>query len=164
MLHLRTDDPLIRPARPEDAAEAAQLVAASICALCQRDHANDPSIVARWAANKTPGQMRRWITDGPLSLTVAHRAGRMVGVGATSGPDEIALVHVAPEARFTGVSAALLAVMEARLRQAGAVRLRAVSTLTARPFFLARGWLDLGDPVENFGLTGFPMAKEAVPF
>ena len=150
---------LVRPAHPDDATEAARLICASICGLCQADHGGLPDIIARWTANKTPGQMRRWTERGPLTILVALRDGQMVGVGATIDDCEIALNYVDPDARFSGVSAALLAAMEGRLALAGAGSARLTSTLTARPFYLARGWRPSGAPVSEFGLAGFPLEK-----
>ena len=153
------DHILIRPALADDAAEAARLICASICGLCQADHGGLPDIIARWTANKTPGQMRRWIERGPLTILVAFRNGQMMGVGATIDDSEIALNYVDPDARFSGVSAALLAAMEERLAVAGARRASLTSTLTARAFYVARGWQPSGVPVSEFGLAGFPMEK-----
>ncbi len=149
----------IRPARPEDAPDAARLICASICGLCHADHGGLPDIIARWTANKTPGQMRRWTERGPLTILVAVRNGQIVGVGATVDDSVIALNYVDPEARFSGVSAALLAAMEDRLAAAGVWRAQLTSTLTARPFYVARGWQPSGQPVSVFGLAGFPMEK-----
>ena len=153
----------IRPAHPEDAPEAARLICASICGLCRADHGGLPDIIARWTANKTPGQMRRWTERGPLVILVALREGRIVGVGATVDGLEIALNYVDPDARFSGVSAALLAAMEERLASTGTCKARLTSTLTARPFYLARGWQPSGQPVSEFGLAGFPMEKDLAP-
>lgn len=146
----------IRDAEPPDAAEAARIVAASICALCRADHAGASDLIAAWTANKTPGQMRRWIVDGPLRLVVAERGGRLVGVGATVAPDEVALMYVDPEARFSGVSTALLEALETRLEGATG---RLTSTATARAFYLARGWSEAGAPATAFGIAGYPMQK-----
>jgi GNAT superfamily N-acetyltransferase len=158
-----SDHILIRPAYADDAAEAARLICASICGLCQADHGGLPDIIARWTANKTPGQMRRWTERGPLTILVALRDAQMVGVGATIDDREIALNYVDPEARFSGVSAALLAAMEERLVLAGACRAQLTSTLTARPFYMARGWRPSGEPVSEFGLAGFPLEKTLQP-
>ena len=152
-------DLTVRPARPEDAPEAALLLCESICALCHADHGGLSDIIARWTANKTPGQVRRWTERGPLDLLVALREGALVGVGATIEAQEIALNYVAPEARFSGVSTALLAAMEARIAGAGTQTARLTSTLTARAFYAARGWQASGQPVSDFGLAGFPMEK-----
>lgn len=146
----------IRDAAPDDAAAAAEVVAASICRLCGTDHGGAADLIAHWTANKTPGQMRRWITGGALDVVVAERGGRIVGVGATRDPDEVALMYVAPEARFTGVSTALLAALEGRLPAAVA---RLTSTATARAFYLARGWRETGAPRSDFGIAGYPMEK-----
>ncbi len=150
----------IRDATLADATEAARVTAASICALCRADHDNATDLIAAWTANKTPGQMRRWIAQGPVRVLVAERARAILGVGAILDPDEVALMYVDPEARFSGVSTALLAAMEARLTAPVA---RLTSTATARPFYLARGWREAGPPRADWGLAGFPMEKRRTP-
>jgi hypothetical protein len=44
----------IRNAVPEDAAAACEVMRRSIAELCVADHRNDPAILERWLANKTP--------------------------------------------------------------------------------------------------------------
>jgi len=43
----------IREASPEDAAAACIVLKRSVAELCEDDHRNDPSILARWPGNKT---------------------------------------------------------------------------------------------------------------
>jgi hypothetical protein len=45
---------LNRPATPEDVPTACDIIRRSITELCTADHANDPAILQRWLANKTP--------------------------------------------------------------------------------------------------------------
>jgi hypothetical protein len=44
----------IRDAVPEDAAAACEVMRRSISELCSADHHDDPVILGRWLANKTP--------------------------------------------------------------------------------------------------------------
>jgi hypothetical protein len=44
----------IRDAFPEDAAAGCEVMRRSISKLCGADHRDDPVILARWLANKTP--------------------------------------------------------------------------------------------------------------
>jgi hypothetical protein len=44
----------IRDAETEDALAACQVLRRSITELCISDHRNDPTILGRWLANKTP--------------------------------------------------------------------------------------------------------------
>lgn len=141
-----------RPARIADAAEAALVLAAPIRELSHRDHYGDPAIVARWTSSKTPARLRRRVAAGPLALTMALRSGRLIGVGATLDRDEVALMDVAPGARYSGVLDALLTARAAWLRAGWSARLHLTSTLAARGFYIASGWRDSGTPVEGHGL------------
>ena len=60
-------NPEIRDARPEEAAEIAALIRASITGLCARDHRDEPDALAAWLANKTPEAVAGWIA-GRLSV------------------------------------------------------------------------------------------------
>ncbi len=47
----------IRVARADDAAEICVILQRSITELCAADHKNDPQILSRWIANKTPDNL-----------------------------------------------------------------------------------------------------------
>lgn len=73
---------------------------------------------------------------------------------------EITLNYVSPEARFRGVSRALLAALEARALASGNSRCRLESTETARRFYLSNGYVDEGAPSRKFGMaSGYRMSK-----
>ena len=61
----------VRDARPEDAAAACAVLRASISELCVADHHNDPEILGRWLANKTPENVVAWAADPDTSLLLA---------------------------------------------------------------------------------------------
>ncbi len=62
---------LIRQARPEDAANAVDVLRASITQLCVDDHMNDPATLDLWLANKTVESFRCWIETPTTHLVVA---------------------------------------------------------------------------------------------
>lgn len=149
----------LRRALPEDAEEAAAVLRASIAELCVGEHGNRPEILARWLANKTPRDVRKWV-EAPGRVLVAEQDARIVGVGAALVSGEITLNYVLPEARFRGVSKAMLSALEQYLRAEGHARSRLSSTRTAHRFYLAAGYVDAGKPRSGRGLTAFPMIKE----
>jgi hypothetical protein len=51
----------IRDAVPEDADTACAVIRRSIIELCIADHRNDPVILGRWLANKTPENVASWM-------------------------------------------------------------------------------------------------------
>jgi GNAT superfamily N-acetyltransferase len=155
---------IIRDATPADASEACDLLRASISELCAADHDDDPEILQRWLANKTPANVAAWVNDPNSSLLVAIEDGTILAVGGVRDTGEITLNYVAPGARFRGLSTALLAALEARAAQHGAARVTLHSTETAHRFYLSRGYRDEGAPAGKFGTRGsYPMSKALKP-
>ena len=124
----------IRDATLSDAAAAAALLRRSITELCVADHRNDPEILLPWIGNKTPKNLASWIEQPSNSALVAVRATTLLGIGMVSDQGEITLNYVSPDARFQGVTRALLAAMEARALALGNVAVILTSTVTARRF------------------------------
>jgi GNAT superfamily N-acetyltransferase len=154
----------IRDARPEDAAEATTVLRRSIIELCGADHRDDPTLLAAWLSNKTPGTVAAWMRRVDASYLVAVEHGALAAVGAVTDAGEIPLNYVSPDARFRGASRALLAALEARAWERGATRCTLISTETARRFYRARGYAEVGAPVRKFGMdSGYPVAKALTP-
>ena len=149
----------IRDAVAEDAEAACQVLRRSIAELCLADHRNDPAILERWLGNKTPEFFVSWIEQSDNSLLVAVEAGSILAVGSVTDTGNITLNYVSPDARFRGVSRALLGALEARAAERGNIRCTLTSTETARRFYQANGYVEDGPPVGNFGMSGYPMSK-----
>lgn len=130
----------VRSARAEDAEAALALVRRSIVELCREDHHGDPLTLEGWLANKTLKNMEAWITRPGSVVVLAERDGRLAGVGAFTAAGDVILLYVAPEDRFQGVSKALLAECEKRAKEMRVPRLVLTSSVTARRFFLDRGY------------------------
>ena len=150
----------IRNAAPADAAAACEVIRTSIAELCAADHHNDPEILGRWLANKTPENLAAWIADTDASMLVAVRDDVVLAVGAVRNDGEITLNYVSPAARFRGASSALLAALEMRAKEHGNTHCKLLSTETARRFYLNRGYLACGEPQHKFGTSAsYPMTK-----
>lgn len=149
---------LVRLATEADVPAMSETMIRSITDLCGADHHNDPALIARWTANKTPDGVRKMLANPAAALFVAERDGAVVAVGAVGG-GEVLLNYVHPDHRFAGVSKALLAALEARLMADGLHEGRLTSTATAAGFYRAAGWVDHGPPEESFGMSGQPMRK-----
>lgn len=131
----------------------------SITALCVADHRNDPAILERWLGNKTPEIFRSWIRP-ENSLLVAVEDDSILAVGCVANWGEITLNYVSPDARFRGVSKALLRALEARAIEQSNERCTLKSTETARRFYLARGFAQDGMADGKFGMSsGYRMSK-----
>jgi GNAT superfamily N-acetyltransferase len=149
----------IRDAVPEDAAVACQIMRRSIAELCVADHRNDPAILERWLRNKTPETFRSWIGPGNSLLVVAEDDS-IVAVGSITDAGEVTHNYVSPDARFRGVSTALLGALERRAIERRNELCTLKSTETARRFYLARGYCETGSADGKFGTTsGYPMTK-----
>ena len=150
----------IRDAQLEDAPGACQVLRRSITELCAVDHGNDPAILARWLSNKTPEIVASWIADPKASVLVAVERGAMLAVGSVTDAGEITLNYVSPDARFRGVSGALLGALEARAIERGNLRCTLTSTETARRFYNASGYIEDGPVAGKFGTcASYPMSK-----
>jgi GNAT superfamily N-acetyltransferase len=150
----------IRNAVPEDASAACEVLRRSISELCGSDHRNDPEILRRWLANKTPEIVASWIVQPGNSVLVAVEDASTLAVGSVTDTGEITLNYVSPDARFRGVSRAMLTALEARALERGADRCTLLSTETAHRFYRSAGYIDDGAPQGKFGTTSsYPMSK-----
>jgi GNAT superfamily N-acetyltransferase len=150
----------IRDATAEDAQSACQVMRRSIAELCVADHRNDQSFLTLWLSNKTPEIFRSWIAQPNNSILVAVEGGSILAVGSVTDAGEITLNYVSPDARFRGVSRALLGALEARAVERGNVRCTLTSTETARRFYHAAGYIEGCPATSDFGTSsGYPMSK-----
>jgi GNAT superfamily N-acetyltransferase len=151
----------IRDAVPEDAPAACEVIRRSIIELCAADHHNDPVILERWLANKTAEIVASWIRQPGNSVLLAVEGNAVLAVGSATDEGEITLNYVSPEARFRGVSRAMIAALETRAGERGNERCILVSTETARRFYRSAGYTEDGPPQRKFGTAGsYPMSKQ----
>jgi GNAT superfamily N-acetyltransferase len=153
----------IRDAVPEDAPDGCVILSRSIAELCVADHKNDPAILTRWLGNKTVENFVAWINQPDNSLMVAVEDGKILAVGSVTDSGSIGLNYVSPDARFRGVSRALLHALEARAIARKNCQCTLTSTETARQFYLSNGYLASGAASGAFGTgSGYPMSKPLV--
>lgn len=152
---------LIRAARTEDAAAACQVLRRSITELCHADHGGDFAILEKWLANKTPEAVASWIADPGNHVFVAVVADIIVGVSMINSRGQILLNYVSPDARFRGVSKALLGRLEATARMLGSAECSLTSTATAHRFYLEAGYLDQERSTSGLGVG--TMVKRLAP-
>lgn len=155
----------VRRAIEADAEQAALVLRRSIAELCQRDHGNDPALLASWLANKTPEKFREWVrAEDSLCLVAVSGDDAILGVALMSKAGEIRLNYVSPDARFQGVSTALIGALETAAAGLGVSRLSLNSTATAHAFYLARGFQDAGQPqTDRLKDNIYPMTRAIAP-
>ena len=151
---------MIRDAVAEDTNAACQVLRRSIAELCIADHHNDAAILKAWLANKRPDIVASWIARSDNSMMVAVEGDTILAVGSVTDAGEIQLNYVSPDARFRGVSRALLNALENRATARGNRTCRLISTETARRFYLSADYVEDGPPQGKFGTTSsYPMTK-----
>lgn len=148
----------IRIANDDDAECACGVLRTSIEKLCVADHREDAQAIQGWLANKTPENVRLWIRTPGRRLVVAEENGEILGVGAGTSAGEVTLNYVSPDARFRGVSKAILAALEVYFREQGQTRSTLISTRTAYQFYRAAGYEDVHPQITG-GLSNLSMAK-----
>ncbi len=148
----------VRRAREADAPEMSRILIASITELCAADHHRDPTVIAAWTANKSVEGVRALLATVDSELYVADRDGAVLAVGAIQG-DMVGLNYVDPQHRRAGVSRALMAGLEAVLRDRGVGVARLKSTETAHDFYRAIGWSDAGPAAQGRFISAYPMRK-----
>ena len=143
----------IRAARIDDAAEVCAVVRRSITELCDLDHGGDAVLLAKWLSNKTVENVSRWISHS--HFFVAEERGAIVGAAAMNQVGKIMLNYISPDARFRGVSKALVLRLEDTARALGLSQCSLETTQTALRFYLARGYVATGQSYV-LPLTGMP--------
>ena len=93
----------IRDALPEDAPSVCIVLKRSIVELCESDHRNDPSILARWLSYKAHENFCAWAKQPDNSVLVAVENRDILAVGSVTDAGTIGLNYVSPDARFRGV-------------------------------------------------------------
>jgi GNAT superfamily N-acetyltransferase len=153
-------DFVIRRAMPSDAASACDVVRRSINLLCLADHHSDERTISRWLANKTEANFNTWIKSEQHVALVAEKAGQLVGFALLRRTGILALLYVAPESRYEGISKALLWNLERQSFELGVTEISIESSLTALRFYRDCGYISTGAPVQGFGVTyRYPMSK-----
>lgn len=135
----------VRAAHADEATAICAVLRRSITELCVADHQNNPVWLEDWLANKQPEIVAGWIADPDNSVLVAVAGGTVLGAACVKRSGAIMLNYVSPDARFRGVSRAMLAAMEAIARAHGCREVTLTSTLTAHDFYLAAGYTDRDD-------------------
>jgi len=153
-----------RRAVRSDAFASCEVVRRSIVELCRDDHRGDESTLTDWLANKTPADFEGWIASTLHAAYVAERDRVVVGFGLLNLQGTIALLYVSPDARFSGISKALLAALEREAISAGIRVLKVESSITALNFYERSGYVSTGCPGKGFGVTScHPMSRQLPP-
>jgi GNAT superfamily N-acetyltransferase len=149
----------IRDAMPDDAIAGCDVLKRPSPNFALRTtKTTPPSSPDGW--EKTIEYFVTWAEQPDNSLLVAVEGGQILAVGSVTDAGTIGLNYVSPNARFRGVSRALLHALELRAAERGNTRCTLISTETARRFYLSNGYFETGAQSGAFGTgSGFPMSK-----
>jgi GNAT superfamily N-acetyltransferase len=104
--------------------------------------------------------VRTWIGNPDSHVLVADEGGVILGIAAIQNTGRISLNYVSPDARFRGVSKALMDQLELKASQLGLRVCTLESTETARQFYLSLGYQAAGPATAGFGVgICYPMIK-----
>ena len=141
---------IIRQGAISDSEQAVDVLRQSIIQLCGIDHQDDGGKIAEWLSNKTTASWAEWVNRKDAKVLVAECAEKILGVGMVNDKGEILLNYVCPEARFRGISKAILLALESWVSSRGIEICFLKSTLTARRFYESSGYMASADDANKF--------------
>jgi GNAT superfamily N-acetyltransferase len=144
---------VVRPAVPEDAADAVTVLRASITELCVADHQNDIASLERWLRNKTVENFRAWVADSSNFVVVAEELGLLCGVGLLARSGDLNLCYLRPGWQRRGIGSAILTALEERARAWGLPEVRLFSALGSRDFYERHEYVSDGEPRPAYGFV-----------
>ncbi len=151
---------MVRPAKPQDAARAIEVVRQSITMLCEPDHHNDPATLDRWLANKKPESFVTWLANPDNYCVVDELDGGIQGVGLLHRSGELRLFYVAPGHERRGVGRSIHEALVSHAQIWGLAKLHLESTSVARRFYESLGYRSTGPQKALFGvLNAFPYER-----
>lgn len=148
---------MIETAQIKDADKIATLIKASINA-CVDDHHNDKFIIEQWSSNKTAENIKQWIEQ---NFAVSFKINDdIVGFLLMSNKGELFLNYVLPSHFHQGIGNALMANAIECCQQNHIQYIHLESTLTAKDFYLSKGF-DILQPIyENEKIVAYEMQLE----
>lgn len=128
---------MIRQAHPRDLEQILALFRESVCTICAKDYS--PEQLRAWAGRSSDKE--RWLDYIQRQYFLVYlREGVIAGFASLEGRDYLALLYVAAAFQRSGVATALYEQLLSRARELGAQNLQSDVSVTAVPFFLAKGW------------------------
>lgn len=127
-----------RPASEADAVTACDVLRRSIRELCVADHGHDEQVLSAWLANKTPENVRAWITSASSFSAVAVDGSEVRGFGPVQRDGEIQMGYLVPEGPYRGAGKLMLRALEEQAARPGLRGVFLTSSVTARRFYEVR--------------------------
>ena len=126
----------IRIATEFDASNISHILCESIRHLCILDHHNDENMINAWIQNKSPQNVRLWVTEeSNITIVNSCRQNVLNGVCMSSRQGEILLLYVDPQFVNQGIGSNLLSELEIILHGLGIFHVSLDSTQSAFDFY-----------------------------
>jgi len=142
----------LRVAAPGDELSVCALLRRSIGVGCAPDHRDHPGVLENWLSNKTPQNVRTWLTATGNYMVVAERGTQLLGVALLNQAGKLALCYVDPDTLRQGIGSAMLAAVETQARAWSISKLHLHSPVSAAGFFARQGFADGGKEKACYGL------------
>jgi GNAT superfamily N-acetyltransferase len=150
----------VRKAVVADGAAIADVWTRSISELCALDHGGDPALIAAWCADKTPEALCGVLSQvDNVWLVAVDGANRVLGFGSLAQGGKVAACYVDPSVVRSGIGSSLLEALEDEALRRGYATVTLVSSRTAQPFYVSRGFVSAGPPETFRGMASYPMRK-----
>ncbi|MVF14975.1 GNAT family N-acetyltransferase [Ketobacter sp. MCCC 1A13808] len=151
---------MIVEARVEHAQIVCEVIRDSITRLCVKDHQNNQCILDAWLSNKTPENCETWIKSQASKSFVVIEDETPIGISIIGNNGYIYLCYMHPEKVGLGFGKQLILACENHATLLGLERLKVDSSLTAKKFYEAQGFVRSGDPFVEDNLRSYPLCKQ----
>jgi putative acetyltransferase len=149
---------MIRELRPDDLDAIARLFHETVRAINRRDYTS--AQIAAWAAPEVDAETFRTRLAGTRTV-IADDAGQVVGFANLTADGLIDFLFVHAERQGEGIASRLLASLEDVATEIEVSELWTNASITARPFFLAKGFTEVtsqmvecrGETFRNYRMT-----------
>ena len=132
---------IFRPFQSVDASALLDLFRDTVRRVNSRDYA--PEQIAAWSSDAIDRDLWASRFSGRC-VWVAESAGTLVGFGEMEADGHIDRFYVSADQQGKGIGGQLLARLEGEARRSGIPKLTVEVSITALPFFTARGFRNLG--------------------
>lgn len=143
---------VLRVAIAGDEQAVCDLLRRAIAEGCAADHRDHPGVLENWLSNKTPQNVRTWLSAPSNYMLVAETDGALRGVALLTQAGKLALCYVDPAAMRQGIGRAMLDAVEAQARTWNISKLHLHSPASAAGFFARLGYADGGKDKACYGL------------
>jgi putative acetyltransferase len=142
---------VIRPAKPHDGPQIGELIYETVRTINRKDYSEE--------------QVQAWAPDKNIFSTyegygyVAELGGRVLGFANLTHAGVLHRLYVHKDFQGQGIASRLLKTLEKKARELGIDAITTESSITAKPFFLAHGFLVQSEETKTSRGVNFTIFK-----